>query len=78
MTLAKELNIEVTTVRDLCGHECWECSKDQANIIARAHRAEAWRIWLVEEVDHYMLATPEQIVEVISKKKQKPGPYLPR
>ena len=76
MTLAANLNIEVTTVRDLCGHECWECDKDQANIIARAHRSEAWRIWLVEEVSAYMLAGPEQIEMVIEKKKQKPGPYL--
>ena len=78
MTLAEELGITVTLVRDLCGEECWECSKDQANIIARAHRAEAWRIWLSSEIDHYMLATPEQITEVIEKKRQKPGPYLPR
>ncbi len=76
MTLAKELEIDVTATHDILGMEIWECNKDQANTIARQHRSEAWRIWLIEEIDRYMLAGPEQLQEVIDKKKNKPGPYL--
>jgi len=74
--LSEDLSIEITETIDLLGHECWVCTKDQANEIARAHRVEAWRIWLQAEVDKYMSADPETIQSIIDKKKVKPGPYL--
>ena len=76
MTLAEELNIETTATKDVLGVEIWECTKDQANEIARLHRSEAWRIWLIEEIDKYILADPDLIQSIIDKKKNKPGPYL--
>lgn len=76
MSLSKELGIDVTSTRDLLGNECWDCTKDQANVIASMYRGEAWRIWLLEEARAYQLADADEIQNVIDKKKQKPGPYL--
>lgn len=77
MSLSEELGIEVTSTKELFpGVEIWECTRDQANAIARQHGSQAWRIWLIEEVDKYILADPEELLAIIEKKKQKPGPYL--
>jgi hypothetical protein len=77
MTLAKDLNIPVITAREILpGVEIWEVTRDTANMVVRQHRSEAWRLFLPEEIDRYMMATPEEIEEVIRLKRIKPGPYL--
>ena len=87
MTHAAALNLtvprDITRIRFLpmgappaIDAEVWECSRDQANSIVRAHRSEAWRVWLSEECDRWMMATPEEITRIIEAKRLKPGPYL--
>lgn len=71
-----DAEIDVVAIKDVLDTELWECTRDQANVLVRDHRGEAWRIWLVEEVDKYMLAEPEDLLAIIEKKKVKPGPYL--
>jgi len=73
---ALDAKIDVVAIKDVLDSELWECTRDQANVLVRDHRGEAWRIWLVEEVDKYLLAGPQEIQSIIDRKKQKPGPYL--
>lgn len=74
---ALDMEIDATQVTELFPDvEVWVCTKDQANALVREHRAEAWRIWLVEEVERYMLSDPDELMSVIEKKRVRPGPYL--
>lgn len=73
---ALDQEIDVISIRDVLDTEIWECDRDQANTLVREHRSEAWRIWIVEEIDLRQLADPETLQSIIEKKRAKPGPYL--
>lgn len=62
--------------RTVLNTEIWECTRDEANALAREFPADRWRLWLHQEVDAWLLASPAEVQSVIDRKRQKPGPYL--
>lgn len=77
MSRAKELGLEknsdLLTIRHLLDVEIWECTREQANALARRHRSDSWRIWTVEEVDRWMLADADTVERLIQMKRERPG-----
>jgi hypothetical protein len=62
--------------RKILGVEIWVCEKAEANALDKQNKEESWRIWIQEEVDKYLLASPEELQAIIDKKRLRPGSYL--